>query len=453
MPTELSAARLADLLLEPRETLNVEIKGWLKLENNEDKATLAKALLALANHGGGFVIVGFTETETVAVPAEGRPSTLDSYNQDLINGIVESYADPVFHCAVHYVKSPAGDIHPVISVPGGHRVPIRAKRSGPNNATVHQHSIYIRRPGPKSEIPQNSQDWDELLARCLAARRDELLERVRDLLTGSIGLTSAPAANPDENNKLDVWTDTCVNRWHALVDDLPPEDPRRCPHGFHWFSYQLRGDLKKLSHPELLGVLRDSEARYSGWPPFWVPTREGITPYMSGGSIECWLGRDGEKDAAHSDFWRVSPEGFAFLLRGYQEDSPEVTTRSGAAPGTVFDLALPVWRNGEVLLHAETLAAKLSYDDAALVVAYRVKYRGLRGRELASVSGRRHVWEGRISHEDEITLATTVEASVISPNLPEIVRPLLTPLYALFDFMELPERMVQEELAQMRSRK
>lgn len=48
-------SRLADLLLDPREALDVEIKGWLDLAgSDEHKATLAKAILALANHGGGY---------------------------------------------------------------------------------------------------------------------------------------------------------------------------------------------------------------------------------------------------------------------------------------------------------------------------------------------------------------------------------------------------------------
>ena len=46
--------RLNDLILAPSEDLDVEVKGWLDLSTGEHKATLAKALLALANHGGGF---------------------------------------------------------------------------------------------------------------------------------------------------------------------------------------------------------------------------------------------------------------------------------------------------------------------------------------------------------------------------------------------------------------
>ena len=37
------------------EELGVEHKGWIDLTSKEHKATLAKAAIALANHGGGFI--------------------------------------------------------------------------------------------------------------------------------------------------------------------------------------------------------------------------------------------------------------------------------------------------------------------------------------------------------------------------------------------------------------
>ena len=50
-----SARRLADLLIDPHETLEVELKEWLDIVvNNDHKAVLAKSLIALANHGGEF---------------------------------------------------------------------------------------------------------------------------------------------------------------------------------------------------------------------------------------------------------------------------------------------------------------------------------------------------------------------------------------------------------------
>ena len=52
---------LQPLISEPREDLAVEYKTWLDITQEKGKATLAKACIALANHGGGFVVIGFDE--------------------------------------------------------------------------------------------------------------------------------------------------------------------------------------------------------------------------------------------------------------------------------------------------------------------------------------------------------------------------------------------------------
>ena len=186
MPPEITPERLADLLTDLREDLDLEVKNWLDLEgNNKDKATFAKAALALANHGGGFIVLGFEEIDGGMVAAANSPDTLNRYNQDSINGIVQKYCDPPFHCAVHLVNH-EGTTFPVVKIPGGHRVPVRARRSGPDEDIVRMNAIYVRKPGPRSEPPQSGQEWEDLLARCQWNRRDELLGHIRDLLTGTV---------------------------------------------------------------------------------------------------------------------------------------------------------------------------------------------------------------------------------------------------------------------------
>lgn len=54
---------LGDLVNEPRETLDVEVKDWLDLDNHDHRAMLAKEIIALANHGGGYILIGFTELQ------------------------------------------------------------------------------------------------------------------------------------------------------------------------------------------------------------------------------------------------------------------------------------------------------------------------------------------------------------------------------------------------------
>ena len=191
--------RLEDLLRDPREALDVEIKGWLDLTHNRDhKAKLAKVLLALKNHGGGYVIIGLTATDTGFTTASRQPANLAAYSQDDVSGIVHNYAEPAFHCSVHHEQDPtSGVIHPIIAVPGSHRVPVRAKRNGPNDRIVRQHTGYIRRPGPQSAPPLTGQEWDELFAKCLRRQRDH----IGDL---RIGRPSAAMAGHPQTGREDL---------------------------------------------------------------------------------------------------------------------------------------------------------------------------------------------------------------------------------------------------------
>jgi hypothetical protein len=453
MPQEFSRERLADLLVDPREDLDFEVKNWLDLRgSNEDKATFAKAVLAMANHGGGFVVFGLLETGGRIVEAEGRPATLDGYNQDIVNGIVQNYCDPQFHCAVHVVANPDGALFPIVIVPGGHRVPVSARRAGPHGNIVQNNAIYIRKPGPRSEMAQSAQDWDRLLARCLRNRRDEMFDQIRDLITGAVPQVEPPT----ESARLDEWIVASFQRWRMLAQALPENVGARLPHGYYNFAYEIIGEPRIIAPAQFPEVLRASVVRHTGWPPFWYPTRDGIAPYPVDGAVECWLGGDSEtpvenRDAAHSDFWRIHPEGLAFLLRGFQEDGMDAQ-RPGAGAvraATIFDVTLPVWRVGETILHARRLATNLFEDSTT--IRFAATYNGLAGRALASIDRRRHIWEGRVARQNTITLNTHIDAHAIDANLPEIVHPLLSPLYALFDFYELPMQLVVDELARMRA--
>src|SRR5262249_38282015 len=51
--------RLLELLRNPAEDLSFEIKEWLDLRDNVHKAKLAQAIIALANHGGGALLLGY----------------------------------------------------------------------------------------------------------------------------------------------------------------------------------------------------------------------------------------------------------------------------------------------------------------------------------------------------------------------------------------------------------
>ena len=90
-----------DLVNEPRETLDVENKEWLDLTDHDHRAVVAKEIIALSNHGGGVLVVGFEEkTDGTFDAAAGRPANLDAWSQDNIQSIVAKYIDPGVQCRV-----------------------------------------------------------------------------------------------------------------------------------------------------------------------------------------------------------------------------------------------------------------------------------------------------------------------------------------------------------------
>jgi len=164
-----SVERLEDLVDNPRESLDVELKPWLDLRDEFDRASLAHALLALVNHGGGFAVLGFTANGGHWVRAPGKPPDDAKYSPDTVNEIVKKYADPQFHCEVHRITRGEGATHLVIAVPRRQKVPVRARASGPGNKHVKKDAYYIRRPGPESAPPQSPAEWDALIRRCVQA--------------------------------------------------------------------------------------------------------------------------------------------------------------------------------------------------------------------------------------------------------------------------------------------
>lgn len=442
-----SDADLETLVSQPREDLHIGLKGWLDLSNSAGKSTLAKAIIAIANHGGGFVLIGFDDPAgEPARPASDRPANLENYSQDAVNGIVQAYAAPAFHCAVHHVGHPgSGDRFPVILVPGSHKVPIQAQKGSPDQRSLINGKYYIRRQGPQSAEPGTPDEWRELVTRCVRAGRDDLLDAIRDVLAGR---APEATAEPTVLEALLDWAGVGTDRWASLIPSDELGNPA-VPRGFYRVAYAIDGRFPKPS----LAVLRDvidrstSSTNHTGWPPWIVYQREGVSPYVIDGMLECDLGvAQGllRSSPSHADFWRASPDGRLLLIRGLLEDAKF----DNPPPGKYFSLTTPIWRAGECLLHAATMSSGIGVPDATVV--FTMKWSGLRGRELKDFDSRRSIRDGYRARQDDIDLRITVPAASIDAALPEIVLDLLTPLYEIFDLFSLPRFMVEEELRTMR---
>ncbi len=450
--------RLSDLLRAPRESLDLEIKGWLDLSDSSHRADLGKALLALANHGGGYVIVGYSEVDGGWVVDASRPNDLEAYSQDAINGIVQKFADPVFHCDVHLVPHPSSnELFPIVSVPGGHRFPIRSRRSGPNEQHIISDRYYIRRPGPKSEPPQSGQEWDDLMRRCVLNTKEDLVESIRNVISGispdESGSSKKNGSEPDSQEALACWEQESIQRFTDLCEEkLANENPSRYSHGVWTVSYLINGDVSSPTLSQLDKIARDIKGWETGWPVWLVVERHPLSPYPANGVVECFLVEDGVdefSDGFHSDFWRISPEGKAFLLRGYQDDSP----RQNFEPSTRFALTIPVWRVAEALLHARRYALAISTEDSSIL--FKTTWSGLNGRVLSTWASphRFPLMDDRIARQDKVSSQREVFIDEIEANLPEVVHSIVRPLFEVFDFYEISPQLVAEEISRIRTRR
>ena len=440
-------ADLQELLARPREALDIEVKGWLDLGDHNQRADLAKAILAVANHGGGFVVLGLEENDAGQfAPDPNRPNDLSKLTQDDIQNAVQKYLEPAIQCRVNHVEHPDGHgLFPIVMVPGGCRVPIKAKVGSPDGKLI-ANRVYVRRPGPKSEEPQTAAEWDQLFERCIRARRDELLDGIRDLLAGQV-----PRVEPAQETTVDrlaKFIKQAEERWAERVGGLPPDAPPCFAHGFYAVGFALEGNFEVQALTDFMNTLRQAVRDHSGWPPFPIMGRDVYRPKIVDGAIEAWFGPDEHGQFAqppYCDFWRAAPEGFFYTRKGFDEDGRYL----GMEPGVSFDITSPSRRFGEILLQVHYVAVAMGASEANVLI--QAEWSGLSGRQLVSVGNpNRHTQSGRRAHQNTYTGATTTSVTALIDALPEVVFGVLEPLYMLFDFFQLPKRLVEEELRDMR---
>lgn len=445
---------LQELIRAPREDLAIELKCWMDIDDKVVQAKIAKELLALRNHGGGYLVIGFHDKHP-PVPDENRPETLEGFCTDAINNIIKRYAEPSFHSVSHVVAHPiTGETHPVISVPGGAKSPVRCKSDSPDNGkSAKVDTYYIRRPGPESAPPQSGAEWDALLERCLAGRKEELLSSLVGLLGGgSISLNTGGETQISKNpfTELREFRDEAISRLEELQQaKLPEGDEARFLHGRYILSARFVGKTKQLQPSDLIQSLSGLK-RYTGWSPMYIFTRPELEPYpVNEKIVECWLGRDEARDVGHSDFWRASTDGVITLVRGFQEDGHDGRAL-GIEPGTCIEFTLPAWRVAEFLLRIREFGDRCM--DGPFTIQLITQWQGIDGRKLFSWGGRDGLYGDYTAHGEDYCSEVEINPNDVDNALSSVIGSVITPLMRRFSFFNPPAGFYEREIGKMLQR-
>ena len=262
----------------------------------------------------------------------------------------------------------------------------------------------------------------------------------------TLALSAEPSAPAEEEFKnFDEWRAMCEATFTARLEEQPIYR-ERYELGRYTFAYQIRPTKRPRSLRDLQDLMMRIEG-WTGWRPWWVPSRRRAPHSADPDVLECWMvGQDDMfPDPAHSDFWRASLSGSFFLLRGYDEDS-----RSKVTQGKKCSISLPVWRAGEALFHAQQVAEELV--DGFARIRFAATWSGLRGRTATEWP---HDASGEVdeltARRDSVSSSVMTDVDELGGELPAVVMRLLQPLYDVF-LANPSEDFIGRHIEEMRAR-
>ncbi|MDR3522060.1 MAG: ATP-binding protein [Acidocella sp.] len=374
MPT---ADDLTDLVDNPTETLAVEYKSSIDISETASKASLARHLAALANHGGGHLVYGFNDDLSVAAATE-----YPAVNHDSVAGVISAYLEPPFQCDVRVVTSRSGARHTVIVVPSHGPSPVCSKRGGPQDANGRPQGIlvstyYTRKPGPKSEPITTPADWQPIIRRCALSERAAILGAIDIALKGG-------DSEGDFEPRLRQWHEALARGYRDRLTTVGTQGI--LSHGYIQFSFAIHQNGENIEYNELLRVVERCNAESDAitrmhWGPLVMIHRDPFTPRsrtdadINNGELDFVEAALIEPDSAigTSDMWRISGDGLVSLIKNWWEDTPHFRE----PPQTCFS---PNWLARELggfVLFARALASTFA---TATAVTFRCEWTGLKGR-------------------------------------------------------------------------
>jgi CheY-like chemotaxis protein len=152
------------------ETQSHDYKETVDLVSKTGRASLAKDVMAMANWGGGKIIVGVAEPHPGEFVTQGVPdSLLDSLETSRLNRAVNAFLDPPVPITVRRVRD-GNQLFVLLSVPAAKNSFVLVKCQNAD-AGIYPGRIYSRTSAAESAEVRSSSELRELLDR-LQRRQD-----------------------------------------------------------------------------------------------------------------------------------------------------------------------------------------------------------------------------------------------------------------------------------------
>jgi vacuolar-type H+-ATPase subunit F/Vma7 len=186
---------LEQLIKLGKETKNLDYKGPCGWDEGNKQACceIVKDILALANSGGGHIVVGVKE-EPIGFSLVGLTAEMvATFETTRLNNFLQNYADPPINCTV-VKKTVDQKLFVVIEVPSFRETPHICQKDFPRG--LQAPTVYVRTDNNESAPIRSSADCRAVIERAVRGQGDRLLESMRAILTGP---DQRPATRDSEN--------------------------------------------------------------------------------------------------------------------------------------------------------------------------------------------------------------------------------------------------------------
>lgn len=269
----------------PYESETVECKEWMDLNDAENLAKVTVAVIAMANSGGGTIVVGIKDLDS-HFEVDGWRG--DRINPDHLRARILSRlnARVEIHFTYFRIEEGVNSDKTVLfmSVSSDSKVPIMSKSTCGN---LKEHVPYIRTPKPESCRPTTYEDWDRIFNTCMSHRMSDVADLVRSAI---------PHMGYGNNPPADAW------EFHHMVAEeggsLYKEGTLLNGGGL----LQSHFRLYPTAMPSISEITTEISKRMgnSGWPTYRLPYSADDKRLFNDGNSLSYLN--------DRDFWNVSRE-------------------------------------------------------------------------------------------------------------------------------------------------
>lgn len=439
---------LNDLIEFPQETPENEYKTWMNLNDTLVRAKIASHLAALANNGGGYIIFGFKDNNLIP-DEKNRPPSLDNYNQDTFTNITKRYLEPAFQCNVELVANKEGRKFPVVRVPGHKSSPVIAKANGPQNEKgkvqgILEGTYYIRKPGPESAPIKTSQEWNEVIRRCVLNDRGNLLNDISSLIHDAQKDVTSTEDTSTKQQPLEIWHKESKDRFLDLLPETKIPWPTPLDKNYYQLSYMISLEGEEIPLNSLRRTLVDvhNEVRNTirnNWSMFYQSSVPEIAPTFSSEQsdgtgvdvLESNFLVDLGGGLMLPEFWRVAPNGYASLVRAYLEDNNPGYKLGKKLEGPWLSPVTIIRETAEFITHAMLLARRFEMPKQ---VTFRCTWVGLKNREIGEFKNPAFWRSVHMAKTDKRDIEKTYTIAELEARWSTIVSDLACPILLLFGF-------------------